>query len=60
MRAARLMGTGSWKGGRRWQGGEGWRGGVIFGATGEKNPKWLHAKSTPPSKLLPCQDKEPA
>ena len=25
-------------------------GGVIFGATGEKNHKWLDAKSTPPSK----------
>jgi len=25
-------------------------GGVIFSATGEKNHKWLHAKSTPPFK----------
>lgn len=25
-------------------------GGVIFSATGEKNHKWLDAKSTPPSK----------
>lgn len=30
----------------------GWRGGggVIFSGTGEKNHKWLAARSTPPSK----------
>lgn len=28
-----------------------WGGGwIIFGATGEKNHKWLDAKATPPSK----------
>jgi len=36
----------------------GWGGGVIFSATGERNHKWLDAKSTPPSKLLPCRDKK--
>lgn len=36
--------------GRKW-------GGVILGATGETNHNWLDAKSTPPFKQLPCQDK---
>lgn len=48
--------TGGWKWGRSCRdGGEGAWG---FSVTQKKNHKWLDAKSTSPSKLLPCQDKE--